>query len=75
MANKTVDDLVKEYTSQTDAMRRMFQTSDGQQTMAFLEELFCDRSSIVQGDPYQTHANEGAREVILTMKEIIKNAD
>ena len=75
MPLKTAEDIMKEFTAQSDAMRRMFLTADGKQAMALLEELFCQGSTIVPGDPFMTHANEGSRMVVLTLQEIIRNAD
>ena len=48
---------------------RLFATAEGKEVLADLEEQFMNRTSIVPGDPYATHANEGAREVILFIRE------
>ena len=53
---------------------RIFQTGDGQKSLEILRTNFKDRSSIVPGDPYATHAREGAREVILFIEEILNDA-
>lgn len=76
MDNKlpSANEIIEEFEDEVTSIVAMFSTPDGKKGLKLLEELFCDRSSIVPGDPYQTHANEGAREVILTIKEIIKNA-
>ena len=68
-------DIIDEFNDESIAVAAAFSTPDGKKAMKLLEELFCNRSSIVRGDPYQTHANEGAREVILTIKEIINHAN
>lgn len=57
---------------------KVFSTPDGKEVLADLEEQFHNRTSIVRGDPYATHAMEGAREVVLFIKnriEGVENAD
>jgi hypothetical protein len=51
-----------------------FATPDGQAVLADLEARFMDRSSIVPGDPYATHAREGAREVVLYIQKRMRGA-
>ena len=46
---------------------------EGEYLMGHLAELFEKRSSIVPGDPYATHAREGAREVVLYLRDIIED--
>lgn len=70
----SAEEIIEDFKDESIAVKAIFSSPDGKKAMKLLEELFCDRSSIVPGDPYQTHANEGAREVILTIKEIIRNA-
>ena len=53
---------------------RMFQTEDGQKSLEILRANFSERTSVVPGDPYMTHAREGAREVILFIEEILRDA-
>lgn len=67
-------EVIAEFEDEAAAIASVFQTTDGQKALNLLEELYYVGSSIVPGDPYQTHANEGAREVIITIKEIIKHA-
>ncbi len=50
----------------------LFSTVAGKEVLADLEELFVNRTSIVSGDPYATHAREGAREVMLFIHGQIK---
>jgi hypothetical protein len=69
------EDIIAEFDNEAAAIASIFQTTDGKVAMGLLEELFYNGSSIVPGDPYQTHANEGAREVIITIKEIIRHAN
>ena len=53
---------------------KLFSSPEGKQIMSDLEELFSNRTSIVPGDPYATHANEGAREVVLYIKQRMEEA-
>lgn len=55
--------------------KKLFATPDGETVLADLKETFNDRSSIVMGDPYQTHAREGAREVYLYILEMLETAE
>lgn len=50
----------------------LFNTPDGKVVLDELKEQFVDRTSIVPGDPYATHANEGAREVILFINQMME---
>jgi len=58
-------DLIKVY-------KQLFSTPNGKKVLEDLKDTFCERTSIVPGDPYMTHANEGAREVVLYITENIK---
>lgn len=75
MPLKTAEEITQEFAAQSDAVRRLFLTGDGKVVMGLLDELFCQGSTIVPGDPYQTYANEGGRMVVLTLQEITRNAD
>ncbi len=63
------EDIVENEERINEAYSRLFATMHGQIVMKDLMENFYRRSSICPGDPYQTHANEGAREVILYIEE------
>ena len=51
-----------------------FSTPDGEAVLADLIARFADRTSIVPGDPYATHAREGAREVVLYILKRMRNS-
>ena len=51
-----------------------FASLDGAKVLKDLEDRFMMKSSIVSGDPYATHAKEGAREVVLYILKRIKGA-
>ncbi len=51
-----------------------FSSPDGKKVLKDLEDRFMMRSSIVPGDPYATHAKEGAREVVLYILSRLKGA-
>lgn len=55
------------------AYGQVFNSSDGEVVIKDLMEQFMMRSSIVPGDPYVTHAKEGAREVILYIHDILED--
>lgn len=55
------------------AYGHVFNSSDGEIVLGDLIEQFSSRSSIVPGDPYGTHAREGAREVILYIHDILED--
>ena len=67
--------LEKEINDGMSCMRRVMQTDDGKEMLNLLEETFFNQSSIVPGDPYGTHAREGAREVIIFIRENIKDGN
>lgn len=71
--NPTIEKLRKEELKIVNAIKQTFSTPNGQTTLKALREEFCDRSSIVPGDPYATHANEGAREVVLYIENILNS--
>ena len=48
-----------------------FTSPQGRKVLDQLRVRFSDRSSIVTGDPYATHANEGAREMFLYIEDMI----
>lgn len=52
--------------------RECFKGSDGIKAMAILEELFYDRPSYHQGDPYHTAFREGQRDVVGYIKQALK---
>ena len=54
---------------------RTFASSEGQEVLTDLRERFYERTSVVPGDPYATHAREGAREVVLYILDRIKRAE
>ena len=54
---------------------RTFASSEGQEVLTDLRERFYERTSIVPGDAYATHAREGAREVVLYILDRIKRAE
>jgi len=56
------------------AYKRTFDTPDGQIVLDHLVTTFAQRSSIVPGDPYATHAREGGREVVLLIQSKIRSA-
>lgn len=53
----------------------LFATPQGQAVLQDLEDQFFNRTSLVRGDPYMTHANEGAREVVLYIKHMTEERD
>jgi len=55
--------------NQMSCMKRVMGTADGLEMMRLLEDTFFNQSSIVPGDPYATHAREGAREVVIFIRE------
>jgi hypothetical protein len=66
---------VRRQVAQGDVLyKQVFDTPDGKKVLADLVARFEDRTSIVPGDPYATHAKEGAREVILFIKHRMKGA-
>ena len=48
--------------------RIVFGSAEGKRVLAHLEACFAERSSLVSGDPYGTHANEGRRAVVLHIR-------
>lgn len=75
MANKTADDLVNEIQGEHEAMCRLFATSDGQVVLKHLREIYYDVSCVIPNDPYATHVENGKREVILYINEVINNGN
>jgi len=68
-----VELLKKEISNRVSCMKRVMKTDDGKEMLELLESTFFNDSSIVPGDPYATHANEGAREVVIFIRENIKD--
>lgn len=68
---KTVDQLRQEEIRLVRAYRNLFSTPDGIAVLDHMRELFGNRTSIVPGDSYMTHAREGAREVVLHIEQQI----
>lgn len=54
---------------------KVFSTDSGKEVLSVLEEMFYEGTSIVPGDPYATHSREGAREVVIFIKQSIKGAE
>ena len=52
-----------------------FSSTAGEKVLADLKQRFYDRPSNVPGDPFQTHVNEGAREVMLYILQRINKAE
>ena len=51
--------------------RLIFGSAEGLRVLAHLEDTFAARTSLVAGDPFATHANEGQRAVILHLHRLI----
>lgn len=68
----TKEELKEEEIAAVMAYQRLFNSPDGEFVLNHLKSIFYDRTSIVPGDPYATHAKEGAREVILYIKQTIE---
>ena len=54
--------------------KQVFSSGDGKKVLDDLVRRFENRTSIIPGDPYATHAREGAREVILFIKHRMEGA-
>ena len=52
----------------------VFAGTSGEAVLNDLIARFVNRTSIVPGDPYMTHAKEGAREVVLYIQQRIRKA-
>lgn len=50
-------------------IQKTFNTHDGKKTLEYFVEMFEMRSSVVKGDPYMTHYNEGQRSVVNLIKD------
>jgi len=72
---KILEEARKELFVTESCVFRTFNTEDGKKSLELLRTMFSNRTSIVPGDPYATHAREGAREVILYIEEILENAN
>lgn len=75
---KSVEELKEDQIRRIHLYSKLFSTPDGKEVLVDLKKEFYDRTSIVGGDPYATHAMEGAREVILFIlqnMEISKEID
>lgn len=69
---RTPEEVKREQRRLAADYKRMEQSSFGQSVLKDLRRQFTERSSIVPGDPYQTHAREGAREVVLYIESMIE---
>lgn len=49
-----------------------FKTHNGKKLLEFFDEEYSNRDSVVKGDPYMTHYNEGQRSVVNLIKEYMK---
>ena len=67
--------LRKEVLYKMGCLKTIFSTPDGKKALELLEETFFNNSSIVPGDSYATHAREGAREVVIFIRENIKDGN
>lgn len=71
---KTPEEVKREQLRLAADYKRLEQSLFGQNVLRDLRRQFAERSSIVPGDPYQTHAREGAREVVLYIDSMIEEA-
>ena len=55
--------------------KRAFASTAGKEVLRDLIERFYEGTSIVKGDPYLTHAKEGAREVVIYILDRIKRTE
>lgn len=56
------------------AFKQAFGTEAGQVALKFLQErCFKYQTTFVAGDPYGTHINEGARQVLTTIEELMSD--
>jgi len=68
------EDAKKQIMADRGCIFRIFQSDDGRKALEILQDNFSKRTSVVPGDPYMTHAREGAREVVLFIEEILEDA-
>jgi len=66
-----VEQVMAENARLKDLYKTVFKGA-GKEIFEDLEKTFSDRSSIVPGDPYATHAREGSREVVLYIKNMME---
>jgi len=76
MAGRTVQDAKRELIEKGKLCRRLFETSDGKAVLELLEARFNGGRSVrpAQGapvDPYQLAINEGAREPMRWVRELM----
>lgn len=70
-----VEDLISREKQLVSKYYKLFTSPDGEDVLKDLMQQFYDRSSIVPGDPHMTHALEGAREVVLYIKQMMEEAE
>ena len=70
-----VEDIIDNERRLASLYYKVFTSPDGEDILADLMQQFYDRSSIVPGDPHMTHAREGAREVVLYIKQMMEEAE
>lgn len=77
MSNKShkqqaIDEILRTELHLSSLYTQVFESPNGKEVLEDLEAEFFHRSSLVPGDPYATHAREGAREVILFIHQKMK---
>ncbi len=69
------DDQAREKAAQERRIRQayvsIFESPDGRVVLGDLRKQFYDVSTHVPGDPYGTHVNDGARDVVLRILAIL----
>lgn len=74
MKRPSADEVRRNVAQGDHIFRSCFSTQDGEKVLKDLGERFMMQSSIVPGDPYMTHAKEGAREVVIYIMKRIQGA-
>ncbi len=74
MKKPSADEVRRQVAKGDHIYKTCFSTPDGEKVLKDLGERFMMKSSIVPGDPYATHAREGAREVVIFILKRIQGA-
>jgi len=72
MKKPSADEVLRNIEKGDHIFKSCFSTPDGEKILKDLQDRWLYKSSIVSGDPYATHAREGAREVVLYIMKRIK---